>query len=234
MKKIERIRYLACFFHFLFIRASNLEEIFTHIYETNVWKSKESVSGIGSELLTTSEIRKALPSLFKRFNIKTLLDCPCGDFWWMKEVDISYLDCYIGGDIVKDLIIKNKDVYESDKKQFIHIDIVASSLPYADCILCRDCLVHLSYGDIFKALTSCKKSRSRYLLMTTFPNLKANRDIQSGRWRPLNFELPPFNFPSPKILISENYKDSGKHLALWDLNDIALESFAMNFNNGAY
>jgi hypothetical protein len=229
MKKISVIKFLICFLHVVLIRASSLEEIFTHIYESNVWGSKESFSGPGSELLSTREIRKALPELFKKFNIKILLDLPCGDFFWMKEVDISYLDLYIGGDIVKNLIAKNKSAYQTDKKHFTHIDVVASDLSYADCILCRDCLVHLSYKDIFKALENFKKSGSRYLLTTTFPNLDFNKNIQPGRWRPLNLELPPFNFPRPKKIICENesYKGFNKHIALWSLDDIDLTFFTV-------
>lgn len=59
---------------------------FTSIYRNNGWGSLESRSGAGSTLASTANIRRELPGLVERLNIRTLLDAPCGDFNWMKEV----------------------------------------------------------------------------------------------------------------------------------------------------
>jgi hypothetical protein len=96
-----------------------------------------------------------------------------------------------------------------------------------DLILCRDCLFHLSYKDIFSALKNFKKSKSRFLLTTTFTNRTKNRNIFSGGWRPINLELPPFNLPRPVKIINENCteadgKYSDKSLGLWNLESILL------------
>ena len=93
-------------------------------------------------------------------------------------------------------------------------------------ILCRDCLVHLSYDDIFRALRNIKASGSTYLLATTFVSRVTNFDCKTGSWRVLNLEKPPFLFPSPLRLVTENCTENGgiyadKSLALWRLNDIA-------------
>lgn len=199
----------------------NLNEIFTLFYTNELWKQNESVSGHGSDLLATQVLRKELPKLFKRLRIKTLLDAPCGDFWWMKETDLSMLDTYIGADIVQELIAKNNKLYGSNKKRFICLNIVDDTIPYADCILCRDCLVHLTFEQINKALKNFKKSGSKYLLLTTFPHTEKNKDIvAAGDWRKLNFQVAPFNFPQPLTLIYEG--DFDKYLALWDLDNLNL------------
>jgi hypothetical protein len=44
-------------------------------------------------------------------------------------------------------------------------------------------------------------------------------------WRPLNLELPPFNFPKPVKLINEqctegNGEYTDKHLGLWFLDEV--------------
>ena len=67
---------------------SNLEEWFSHIYLNNRWNSKESRSGKGSELIQTVEVRKIIPDIIKKYNIKSILDIPCGDFNYMKEIQI--------------------------------------------------------------------------------------------------------------------------------------------------
>ena len=64
----------------------NLQEVFTKIYDTKFWYNCESLSGAGSNLLYTENLRKELPKLFDIFNIKTVLDAPCGDMNWMRLV----------------------------------------------------------------------------------------------------------------------------------------------------
>jgi hypothetical protein len=64
-----------------------MKDIFTDIYKNNNWKSEESVSGQGSTLDATIGIRTALPKLFDRFHVKSLLDIHCGDFNWLSKVD---------------------------------------------------------------------------------------------------------------------------------------------------
>src|SRR3712207_7875432 len=58
-------------------------------YTTLFRSSHESYSGRGSELGATESLRSYLPQLFERLNIKTFLDAPCGDWNWMRQVDLS-------------------------------------------------------------------------------------------------------------------------------------------------
>ncbi len=74
-------------------------EIFTAIYEKHYWEDDESRSGGGSNLYATEKIRKAIPGLFSKYGVRSVLDIPCGDFVWFKEMKLD-LESYIGGDIV--------------------------------------------------------------------------------------------------------------------------------------
>jgi len=199
---------------------------FSNIYKRNIWGSKESVSGMGSIFAQTKVIRNKLPLILDSLNIKSILDIPCGDFNWMSKTNLK-IENYIGGDIVSNLIRKNKEKYEKNGTIFQIMDITKNKLPKVDLILCRDCLVHFSYYDIFSALKNIKLSNSTFLLTTTFINRNKNRNIFSGGWRPLNLRLPPFNFPKPiKIIIEKcieaNGKFADKSLALWRIKDIKL------------
>jgi len=196
-----------------------IENVFTHIYEINLWGSSESVSGSGSTLEGTKLIRQELPRIINQFSIQSILDVPCGDFNWMNHVPLEIP--YIGVDIVKPLISKVQHTYQSEKRKFLHLDLTKDELPNADLVLCRDCLVHLSISNIFLALKNIKRSGAKYLLTTTYPTINFNAEIINGAWRPLNLMLPPFNFPAPLLVYNEGHAvDKAKAIALWEIKNL--------------
>jgi 2-polyprenyl-3-methyl-5-hydroxy-6-metoxy-1,4-benzoquinol methylase len=157
----------------------------------------ESISGSGSTLARTDNIINGLSTIFKKFNVKTVLDIPCGDFHWMQNVDYTGIT-YIGGDIVGEMIVDNNEKYKSPTISFAQMDITSTTLPVVDVIIVRDCLVHLPTDQAQLAIKNILKSGIKYLLITTFPGRNTNTDIQIiGDWRPINFQIPPFNFPHP-------------------------------------
>jgi hypothetical protein len=199
--------------------------VFERIFRENLWGNDESVSGEGSNLERTAVIRSVLPGLLARHGVRSMLDAPCGDFFWMQEVALA-LDEYIGADIIPDLIRANTARYASVRRSFIVADLIEDALPRTDLVFCRDCLVHLSYTDIWRAIRNFKRSGATWLLTTTFSGPRENVDIACGDWRPLNFERPPFDFPRPVEIINEQCdEDAGiwadKCLGLWRLADLA-------------
>ncbi len=202
----------------------NTKKIFTEIYRNNSFLGRESKSGEGSGLLQTSLIRQELPVLLKRISARTLLDAPCGDLFWISKMELD-IENYIGIDIVHELVVENRRKYGDRQHLFLDKNIIVDELPKADVILCRDCLVHLTYAQCFKVINNFKKSGSTYLLTTTFVDRNENNDLVKGLWRPLNLEKQPFLFPKPLTLINENCTEgngnySDKGLGLWLLKDI--------------
>ncbi len=206
------------------LQKQTVESRFTTIFANNSWGDQASLSGTGSNLAETETIRQAITEVLKNYNVKTFLDIPCGDFYWMKELDLSAVN-YIGADIVKPLIAQNKERYSQNNRVFCHLNLLTDVLPKVDLVFCRDCLVHLSSADIRLALKNLVRSGSTYLLTTTFPDHSVNIDIITGRWRPLNLEIAPFNFPKPIIVINEQCREGeefkDKSLALWELKSLA-------------
>ncbi|MDP6252660.1 MAG: class I SAM-dependent methyltransferase [Verrucomicrobiota bacterium] len=203
-------------------RFATAEERFRHIYETNHWSEAESVSGPGSTLEETEPIRRELPALLGELGATSLLDLPCGDFHWMQHTDLAGID-YIGGDLVGELIERNQAQHAHEGINFRKLDLVRDTLPTVDAVLCRDCLVHLSFGDAQAALANVARSRVKWLLTTSFPGVERNDDIVTGQWRPLNLMLPPFNLPEPAKRIAENCTESefaGKLLGVWPVADL--------------
>lgn len=203
-------------------RHATTEEVFTRIYESNKWGDAESVSGKGSNLDVTAKLRAELPALLKELNVKTLLDIPCGDFNWMKEVDLS-VEQYLGADIVRALIAENQRLYGSDRRTFMSLDLIRDPLPQVDAILCRECLVHLSFNDIGEAVDNIRRSGSGYLLTTHFPAIRENRDVVTGKHHSLNFTRPPFSWPEPMLSLVEynaGKRRGDKCLSVWRISDL--------------
>lgn len=201
-----------------------MEQIFTEIFERNSWGGKESLSGTGSDREQTQVLVKRLSRLFRDLGTKTLLDIPCGDYHWLRLLDVPRMQ-YVGADVVKEMILQNRRTYERENVHFRCLDLTKDPLPKADLILCRDCLVHFSYSDIALALHNICESDATYLLTTTFTQRMSNYDIPTGKWRPLNLALPPFDFPAPHVVINEECsEDNGRYpdksLALWELSDV--------------
>jgi hypothetical protein len=205
----------------------SLYEKFSEIYSRNLFGGKESRSGEGSNMIQSERIRREIPMLLQKFGIRTFIDAPCGDWFWMKETNIGVKQC-TGVDIVKDLIDRNRQMYGNESTNFICLNIVEDQLPQADLIFCRDCLVHLTFNDAHKVISNFKRSQSTYLLTTTFTDRVDNIDLVGNNfWRPLNLELSPFNFPKPLELINEKCTEchghyTDKSLGLWLLDQIGL------------
>lgn len=207
-----------------------LQNIFKNIYEHKLWfinNNVESVSGPGSSLHRTNNLRKILPDFINKYKIEIFLDAACGDLNWMKEIINSLnIKKYIACDIVSELIQINKSKFIFQNIEFINLDIVNDELPKADLIFCRDCFIHLSKNEIIKAIKNFKKSGSKYLLMTHYKDKRIYQEIPAGHFRQLNFTLEPFNFPEPIEILddNENYPNHSfdKCLALWKLVDIKI------------
>jgi hypothetical protein len=196
--------------------------VFTEIYGTNGWSGSESVSGTGSSLDETEVIRSFLPQIVQQLRIATLLDIPCGDFHWMRHVDLASVH-YTGADVVDILVEENRRRFSDDMRMFLTLDLTKDSLPKADMILCRDCLFHLSFKDISRAIANIQASGAHFILTTTNPMLERNIDIVTGEWRRLNLQASPFSFPKPIQLIKEGRggdHNQDKALGLWRINDL--------------
>ena len=201
-------------------RSNDIKEKFSRIYRRNYWGSNESVSGNGSTLEYTENIRKELPKLFNDFSIKSVFDVPCGDFNWMQHVISDFPIKYTGGDIVTDLVQNCNTNYKKENIKFIEFDLTRDKFPDADLMICRDCLFHLSYKDIYKFFNNFLESNIEFLLTTTFINNSdfKNSDIITGDFRKIDLYSEPFNIPRDKLIykiIDDGSTGSGREIHLF-------------------
>jgi hypothetical protein len=218
-------------------RAAELTQLdlparFARMYETNLWDGAESRSGDGSSLVATSRLRAELPPMLRTLGVRRLLDIPCGDLHWMSYVDVAAAGVvsYVGGDVVDAIVAANRARYATPGREFVRVDLTTGPLPAmeggpADALLCRDCLVHLSFANIARVLGVVRASGTRYLITTTFLEQQTNIDVVDGDWRPLNLERAPFDFPPPVAVLLEGCEEEGgayadKALAAWPVSEL--------------
>ena len=172
---------------------------FELIYRSGYWKPFFGgfLSGPGSNFDATENIRSELPALLSEFNIRSMLDLPCGDLYWMSQIDLQDIK-YIGGDIVPDIIKENQSKFDSNKREFVELNIIEDQLPTVDLVFVRDCLVHLEAQQIIDSIKNIVDSGSVYFASTTYPTITENqKPTNKDRWRQLNLTLPPFSLPEP-------------------------------------
>jgi hypothetical protein len=198
---------------------------FERIHASNLWGASTSVSGLGSEQAATSAWSVVLAALLRDLNVRSLLDAPCGDAQWIQRLGLP-LD-YTGVDIVPALVqpLQQRAAAGDLSGRYLLADITADSLPRADAVLCRDCLVHLSFANIARAVDNLRRSGARWLITTTFRALQVNRDCEDGDWRALNLCRPPFGWPAPTVLLDERCDEAGggyrdKSLGVWRFDSL--------------
>ena len=144
------------------MRLRSHESHFTKVFQKNRWGSEESVSGPGSTVEITKRVRELLPAILKKYKVEILLDAPCGDFNWLRLVDLPVRK-YIGVDVVKELIERNRQLYGGMERVFHALNFVDSVPPKSDMILCRDCFIHFSFRDIKDSIDKFNQSGAEFL-----------------------------------------------------------------------
>jgi len=108
---------------------------------------------------------------------------------------------------------------------FRQLNVMSDRLPAVDLVLCRDCLPHFTLRDARRALQNIADSGSTFLLTTTFTDRQINHDINTGDFRALNLERPPFALPPPLQVFNEectlyDRALTDKSMGLWRVDDV--------------
>lgn len=206
--------------HDLRWRLKSRQAVFSTVYSEHSWGSDESGSGTGSELRATETVRLRLPDLVKRLGAESLLDAPCGDWNWMQHMELP-VNRYHGVDIVQSVIDANTAKFGDSTHTFTVGDLTSDPLPEVDVVLCRDCLIHLSFQDASAVLDNFRRTGATWVLLNTYPEIKHNGNQFTGqRWRRLNLMLAPFNFPEPVEALPDGGDVDPSQLGLWRLQEL--------------
>lgn len=210
--------------------AKSPEKKFQIIFRNNYWNENETVSGEGSTMDNTENIRNVMPKILIELNIKSILDVPCGDFKWMKLIVNNMEVKYTGGDIVQDLIDELNMKYSNSNISFIQKNIIEDNLEYHDLLIVRDLLVHLPNSDIIKVINNYIDSKIPYLLISNYCNSdkSINPDIHMGFFRNVSLQKEPFNIKEDPIYkIDDSTPFIKRELCLWSRKQI-INSVSLN------
>lgn len=172
------------------------KEIFTEIYDKNIWGG----SGGGSDPDNTVEYRAFLQKFLKDYEIKTVLDWGCGDWAFSKLMDWSKVH-YIGVDVVDSVISKNRNKYSGANIAFCTTENWPHDLHY-DLVIVKDVLQHWSNSQIDLFLGDIIRwGNFKYMLITNTASQEYdNQDIEAGQTRGLCARFEPLKKYNPVIL----------------------------------
>lgn len=160
----------------------------------------ETCCGPGSTLEYTTELRKLLPQLLRKHKIHTLNDAGAGDLNWISQTD---LPC----------VYRAFDLFPHEGVTVL--DITCHTMPKADCILCRDVLIHLPQDLIQSALAHFWEC-APLLLATGYDKPQHERFDHKYEYFSVKVDLslPPFGLGEPIEKLSDG---EGRWLGLWRL-----------------
>lgn len=131
-------------------------------------KTGAPINGPMATLEASAPIREWLPTMLAKYQIKSMLDAPCGDLLWMRHVNLDGID-YQGFDVEPELIARNQKLMPQCTFRCVNL-LTVRNIPKVDVILCRDFMLHLPDVMINRVLDKFKASGSHYLAATNFPN----------------------------------------------------------------
>ncbi len=220
--------YTSHYYQLIFSNNNKLKKkVFTSIYKSNHWAQSDnlkgeivSVSGPGSNVNQEGfiNLKNNFNKILNEFDIKSILDMPCGDFLWLNEVIKDKNIDYLGIDIVDELIDENKTKYMKKNINFECEDIV-DFFPNKqfDLIIIRDLFIHLKNSDIKKIINNLNKIDFKYLAINN-STVDKNIDINIGKHRKVNLLIEPFNLKKP--LFSINDGEADKFIYLYKKNEL--------------
>jgi hypothetical protein len=163
-------------------------------------------------------IAVAIQELCARLGVSSVADVACGEGFWQPS-----LPGYAGYDIAPEAIQAARKFHPDRDYAIADLRL---DCPYAELIICRDAIQHMTIRDGVKALENIKASGAKWLLASTYVE-GANSIDRGGRYlyHEPNLEAPPYNMPPAMLFIRDGYdyeqgqaiRDWRKMLALWDL-----------------
>jgi len=204
-------------------RAALKDKAYSIVYEYNVWGSDVSRSGTGSDLWSP-EARLAVTALevvIDKFQIRSMLDCACGDATWMvpffvaKHPELQYT----GVDVVSDVIARNKQRHPD--LNFLSQDLSEIPLPKgAELIFSKETVNHMHLVDAQKAIQQFAATGARYLLTNVHEdvdNFVGAEKTCHTTYIKYDYELPPFSLR--KIARVVEYQGLQTSFTLFELNE---------------
>lgn len=179
--------------------------VFNRVADSSMWSSAASgtISGLGSLVSTTSAVRRCLDQWIAKYDIRSVLDVPCGDANWQGLIPALRRVEYIGGDIALASLRRARERPRNSNFSFVFTDVVSFPVLRAyDLVIFRDVLGHLPYDEAMTALRNFKNSGSKYIMLgyatdrddNVLNNTEGRVDQSGVRYGFEDVRTQPFNF----------------------------------------
>lgn len=194
-----------------------MEEVFTNVYETNVWGDNKNAdyngsSGEGSDIdYNKDSYVPFLKKFITDHTIRNIVDLGCGDFRCGKLIydDLDIL--YTGYDTYKKIIDYNSSHHALPKYSFIHLDFCNNkeNIINGDLCILKDVIQHWPLDYIYTFLDYLVETKKfKYILICNCCNqTQDNTDIPIGEWRRLSCEYLPLKKYNPIKLFNYHSKE---------------------------
>lgn len=185
------------------------EEIFSHMYEKNLFKG--GGSGYGSKPCHARPYLKFLQKHLTKTNIKTIADLGCGDWQLMSQIKIPTATYYTGFDIAKSVIDANTKNYKKKNITFCHIHSLEDfQSQKADLLLIKDVMQHWPNKKIQFFIENILPNFKYALITNDYCTKDVNHNVPSGGYRPIDLEAAPFNVKGLKVLLDYSIPEHGE------------------------
>jgi SAM-dependent methyltransferase len=194
--------------------------IWSQIYKENIWNGTETLSGPGSNEVSTRIAARDIVHIVSRYGIRNVLDAACGEGSWMPT-----LPGYVGMDIAPEAILRAKARHPG--RQFVVADMKQlTSATKFDLVILRDVIQHVSLAEGKEMLDAAFRV-GRFVLASSYMQGKNTgideADALRGKAYDNDLTQPPFGLPQPMQVIPDGYeydeplriRDPRKVLGLW-------------------
>lgn len=198
-----------------------------------------SWDGPGSSLDGTEGLRDALSAMLHRLGVTTMLDMACGDWNWMRLVDLGSIE-YTGWDVDPGRIERCRhrigigDFTAIDRpnvhfEQINALTVDENMLSEWDLVLARDFFAHLPNNYVLEIVQKLRHGNNQWLLASTYPTATNDFTYDPSKYawngymeHPVNLSAEPFNLHI-KEMIEETAGPGGvlteqRILGLFDLS----------------
>ncbi len=174
------------------------EAIMTEIYNTWAWTAT---------ITTPAQLCTQLPSAFQELEIKSILDCGCGDGNppWILTLDLSGISglSYLGADIVEPLVAKLQAQYTTPTVKFQKMNILRDPPETADLWFARDFCCLYQKPEIMLFFQKFLESKSPFLAITSVDTDRTYQKYATGSWIQLNVQKAPLYMPEPLMELED-------------------------------
>lgn len=175
---------------------SDLGSVFTRIYAGDTWGNG---SGPGSDPANVRAYLDYLQDFLRRHQIRSIVDCGCGDWQLMRTIDLTGID-YLGIDYVDSVVERNRREFGAPNLRFAQGDFTSMTLPEADLVICKDALQHLPSRKSHAFLRQLPGFR--FALLTNDEGDNEGRDLRltgQHHYAPLDLRKPPFDLAAREV-----------------------------------